>query len=197
MTIDAHAVPETLSARAALHFSAYRDGDPQAMGALVAAVSPILWHTARAARLDSATAEDVVQTTWLALLRHAESISSPAAVLQWLVVTARREAWRISRAQTRTRPQEDTGIDVAAPVHESPESLMLQGIGDDVLWKHLATLPERCQQLLRVIAFADKPDYSQLAVSLGMPVGSIGPTRGRCIAKLRAKLAADTEWEYA
>ena len=56
-------------------------------------------------------------------------------------------------------------------------------------------LPERCRRLLRVIAFADRPDYAAVAEALGMPVGSIGPTRGRCLAKLRAQLAADPAWE--
>ena len=58
-------------------------------------------------------------------------------------------------------------------------------------------LPERCQTLLRVIAFAAKPDYAQIARALGMPVGSIGPTRGRCLAKLRLALAADPRWAPA
>ncbi|MGN6613012.1 MAG: sigma-70 family RNA polymerase sigma factor, partial [Angustibacter sp.] len=51
-----------------------------------------------------------------------------------------------------------------------------------------ARLPERCQALLRVIAFADRPDYASVAESLGMPIGSIGPTRGRCLHRLRAAL---------
>ncbi|SOD72363.1 RNA polymerase sigma factor (sigma-70 family) [Jatrophihabitans sp. GAS493] len=195
--IGADPVPETLSAKAGHLFEAYRSQEPEAMADLVALVSPILWHTARAARLDQATAEDVVQTTWLALLRHAPSISSPAAVLQWLVVTARREAWRVSRVQSRVKPEEFTGEEIATPEKDGPEMIVVRNAGDDVLWRHLSALPERCQQLLRVIAFSDRPDYNQLATALGMPVGSIGPTRGRCLAKLRAQLAADSDWEYA
>ncbi|SDJ44225.1 RNA polymerase sigma factor, sigma-70 family [Frankineae bacterium MT45] len=195
--IDTDPVPETLSMKAGHLFEAYRGDRPDAMADLVALVSPILWHTARAARLDQATAEDVVQTTWLALLRHSESITSPAAVLQWLVVTARREAWRVGRVQSRVRPEEFTGEEIAAPEHEGPETMVVRNAGDEVLWRHLSALPERCQQLLRVIAFSDRPDYNQLATALGMPVGSIGPTRGRCLAKLRAQLSADTDWEYA
>ena len=60
-------------------------------------LTPILWHTARATRLDSATAEDVLQTVWLTLVRKADTITEPLAVLQWLVVTTKREAWRVSR----------------------------------------------------------------------------------------------------
>ena len=63
------------------------------------------------------------------------------------------------------------------------------------LWRHVEKLPDRCRTLLRVIAFADRPDYPELARSLGMPIGSIGPTRGRCLAKLRASLSADARWE--
>jgi len=63
------------------------------------------------------------------------------------------------------------------------------------LWQHVQDLPERCRRLLRVIAFADRPDYAGVAESLGMPIGSVGPTRGRCLAKLRAQLSADPAWE--
>jgi DNA-directed RNA polymerase specialized sigma24 family protein len=64
-----------------------------------------------------------------------------------------------------------------------------------VLWRHVAGLSERCRYLLRVIAFADRPDYAAIAEALGMPVGSIGPTRGRCLAALRAALVLDPAYE--
>ena len=72
---------------------------------------------------------------------------------------------------------------------------MLRATRDHRLWQHVEGLPERCRALLRVIAFADRPDYAELAKALGMPQGSIGPTRGRCLAKLRLALAADPSWE--
>ena len=77
-----------------------------------------------------------------------------------------------------------------------PEERVLRSDTDSRLWHHIAQLPERCQALLRVIAFADRPDYAAVAEALGMPVGSIGPTRGRCLAKLRLQLANDTAWEH-
>lgn len=64
-----------------------------------------------------------------------------------------------------------------------------------VLWQHVQELTPRCRELLRVIAFSDRADYTQLAQALGMPVGSIGPTRGRCLGKLRTSLTADPRWE--
>jgi DNA-directed RNA polymerase specialized sigma24 family protein len=83
---------------------------------------------------------------------------------------------------------------VAGP-QEMPEERVLRDDGDGRLWQHIAQLSERCQALLRVIAFADRPDYASVARALGMPIGSIGPTRGRCLAKLRQQLAADAAWE--
>jgi DNA-directed RNA polymerase specialized sigma24 family protein len=84
---------------------------------------------------------------------------------------------------------------IQTPHDELPENVVLRGNSEKLLWSHVAQLPERCRALLRVIAFADRPDYPELARSLGMPIGSIGPTRGRCLAKLRASLSADARWE--
>ncbi|SDT23485.1 RNA polymerase sigma factor, sigma-70 family [Friedmanniella luteola] len=193
--------PERLAVRAARLFLAYRDGDAARMADLVRLVTPVLWHTARGARLDAATAEDVLQSVWLALVRHADTITEPVAVLQWLVVSTKRESWRVSRAQTRTRPEDFEATDsAAATVAEavpvpSVEEEVLEAAADSALWRHIAQLPERCRALLRVIAFADRPDYAELSKALGMPQGSIGPTRGRCLAKLRLALAADPAWE--
>jgi len=193
--IGAEPVPGTLASRAAALFSAYRAGEEAKMGELVALLTPILWHTLRAQRLDRESCEDVLQTSWLALVRSAESISDPQAVLQWLIVSARREAWRVVRRSDRIEPRDFHADDVVSPAADSPEELVQRSEGETRLWHHIAALPERCQALLRVIAFADRPDYADIARSLGMPVGSIGPTRGRCLAKLRLQLANDPGWE--
>ena len=193
--INAEAEQGTLASRAAEVFQRYRDGDAQAMGELVAMLTPILWHTVRAQRLDKESTEDVLQTTWLALVRSADGVADPRAVLQWLIVSARREAWRVMRGQSRQLPYEIDEDALQTPDDELPESVVLRGTSEKVLWSHVAALPERCRALLRVIAFADRPDYPELARSLGMPIGSIGPTRGRCLAKLRASLSTDARWE--
>jgi RNA polymerase sigma factor (sigma-70 family) len=193
--IGAEPVPETLASRAATLFSAFRGGDDTRMGELVALLTPILWHTVRAQRLDRESAEDVLQTTWLALVRNAESITDPQAVLQWLIVSARREAWRVVKREDRVEPREFEADELVSPARDLPEELVLRSDGEGRLWQHIAELPERCRALLRVIAFADRPDYAAVAKSLGMPVGSIGPTRGRCLAKLRLQLANDPGWD--
>src|ERR687889_125253 len=102
---------ESLAVRAGRLFALYRAGDEKKMADLVRILTPILWHTARSARLDAAAAEDVLQTVWLTLVRKADTIVEPVAVLQWMVVTTKREAWRVARSQARTRPEdpEDAG----------------------------------------------------------------------------------------
>jgi RNA polymerase sigma factor (sigma-70 family) len=185
----------TLAVRAGELFAAFRDGDETRMADLVSLLTPILWHTVRSQNLDHSSAEDVLQTTWLALIRNADSINDPRAVLQWLIVSARREAWRVAKVGRRSDPKDFEADDLVAPPDWSPEVSTIRNASDEQLWAHVARLSARCRELLRVIAFADRPDYAAVAVAMGMPVGSIGPTRGRCLAKLRLQLAADTHWE--
>jgi RNA polymerase sigma factor (sigma-70 family) len=189
-------VEDSLAARAGQLFAEYRDGDQAKMGDLVRILTPILWHTARSSRLDAATAEDVLQTIWLALVRKSDTITEPLAVLQWLVVSTKRESWRAAKDQVRYKTENLESTPAAASDTSSIEDTVLRDETDGRLWRHIATLPERCQTLLRVIAFADRPDYAELARALGMPQGSIGPTRGRCLAKLRIALAQDPNWEH-
>jgi RNA polymerase sigma factor (sigma-70 family) len=187
--------PDTLASRAAVLFAAFRAGDESKMGDLVTLLTPILWHTVRAQRVERETAEDVVQTTWLALVRNAETINDPQAVLQWLIVSARREAWRVVKREDRVDLREFEPDDVSTASTDLPEHIVVQGAADTRLWHHIAQLSERCRELLRVVAFADRPDYAAIAEALEMPIGSIGPTRGRCLAKLRVSLANDPAWE--
>lgn len=186
-----------LASRAGRLFAAYRGGDEAKMADLVAILTPILWHTVRSVRLDAATAEDVLQTVWLTLVRKADTVAEPQAILQWMVVTTRREAWRAAKVANRVQV-EDFDSAVGQDQQASPDSVEDDIIAGDTrtrLWAQIQKLPERCQALLRVIAFADRPDYAEIARTLGMPQGSIGPTRGRCLAKLRLALAADPAWE--
>jgi RNA polymerase sigma factor (sigma-70 family) len=193
--IDAESVPGTQSSRAAELFREFRAGDEAKMGDLVALLTPLLWHTARAQRLDAQAAEDVVQMSWLALVRSADSIIEPQAVMQWLMVTVRREAWRMVKKSDQVEPREFEADDLVTSPTDLPEEQVLREQADSRLWQHISRLSERCRALLRVVAFADRPDYVSVAEALGMPIGSIGPTRGRCLAKLRQLLADDPAWE--
>ena len=187
--------------RAAAAFAAYRDGEPGRMAELVEAATPAMWHTARAVGLDRAQAEDAVQMAWAQLVARASSVRDPQGVLSWLITTTRRCAIRLSQQSGRALPVEDVAgtadrqpTGPAAPVAEAPEEVALRTERDRTLWRHVQGLSPRCRELLRVVAFADRPDYASIAVRLGMPVGSIGPTRGRCLASLRNALAADPGW---
>lgn len=183
----------SLGERAALAFTAYRDGDDHALGRLVDLVTPLLWQVSRAHGCDGHMAEDVVQTTWLKLVDHVDQIREPRAVLGWLVISVKRESWRVSRAARRTSFDETGTVD-PGETEEDPESLLVLTERQRLLWSHVDALGERCRQLLRIVAFCDRPDYDQVSSALGMPRGSIGPTRGRCLDKLRRSLVADPHY---
>lgn len=158
------------------------------MDELVRLMSPPLWHVVRAYGLDHALAQDVVQTTWLTLVRRHETIQDAQAVSGWLTMCARREAWRVGKQHRRADPTEAESLEPHLPVHESAEQTATQADETRRLWTAVGTLNERCQRLLRIVAFEDRPDYARIAQDLAMPIGSIGPTRQRCLAKLRATL---------
>ncbi|KAB7743236.1 sigma-70 family RNA polymerase sigma factor [Nostocoides sp. F2B08] len=186
-----------LTVRAARAFAAYVDGDTSLMSHLVDELTPLLWHVARGQGLPRETAEDVVQQTWLRLVEHAGEIHDPQSVVKWLMTTARREAWRSSRAgrNVDNHPDLEQLDDLSETATEPVSDAVIEASEQAVLWQHVAELSERCRHLLRVIAFADRPDYAAIAEALGMPVGSIGPTRGRCLATLRAALLGDPAYE--
>ncbi|SDD30483.1 RNA polymerase sigma factor [Auraticoccus monumenti] len=181
---------EGLPDRAGRAFAGYREGDVAQMDELVELLTGLLWHTARGAGLDERAAQDVVQTAWLRLVEHADSVADPQAVLGWLLSTVRRESWRVARTTLPAVEPDETRPDEAPHPDQQVET------GDQLrlLWQHVQALPPRCRALLRVIAFAERPDYARVAAALGMPVGSIGPTRGRCLARLRTALAGDERW---
>jgi RNA polymerase sigma factor (sigma-70 family) len=183
-------------AAAGADFAAYRTGDQAALERLVHRLTPILWQVVRAYRLDAATAEDVVQTTWLTLVRNAESVDDPRAVGRWLTVTARREAWRCARAGTREDRLPEEDLDRHEARDESPEGAAVRNARDGALWAAVRRLPERCQRLVRLVAFVERPSYADISAELGMPVGSIGPTRARCLVRL-GELLAQAGWRPA
>jgi RNA polymerase sigma factor (sigma-70 family) len=188
---------EGLATRAADAFRSFRDGDVSGMSTLVDEVTPLLWAVARQQGLGRQAAEDTVQNTWLKLVEHARSIADPQSVLKWLITTTKRDAWHLSARSQREQPAsvEDVGEVEPDETTPSPETTVISETDHRLVWDHFATLPERCRTLLRAIAFTDRPDYASVAEALGMPIGSIGPTRGRCLAKLRASLTSDPRWE--
>ena len=106
----------------------------------------------------------------------------------------KREAWRTNaRRRKRAGPGLDALVDAEADA-PGPDHRLLAHERHRTLWRHFTELSARCRTLLTLVAHSDRPDYGVIAETLGMPHGSIGPTRGRCLAKLRALLLADPEW---
>lgn len=172
-------------------FARWRDGDRAAIDDLVREMTPVLWHVVRAYRLDEDVCEDVIQFTWLTLVRKADSVDNPRAVASWLIITARRQAWRVASRNRREDATDDDVLAPALPTSRPAETEAIEADDNHRLWSAVAKLNERCQRLLRVIAFDDKPDYKHISDDLGMPVGSIGPTRRRCLEKLKSVIAGE------
>ncbi|MCB1252028.1 MAG: sigma-70 family RNA polymerase sigma factor [Austwickia sp.] len=189
-----------LAARAGAALSEARAGDGARMAELVQMLTPMLWHIARAAGIDHQSAEDAVQHAWLKLLEHLDDLDRPEAVVGWLATTVRRESWRVSSAARRTLVSDETAefedprAALARCAPPDPGEGLLTCERDDALWRHVRALSPRCQALLRAVCLAERPDYAAIGAALGMPIGSIGPTRGRCLATLRAALLADPSW---
>lgn len=164
-------------------------GDQRAWDALVEQHARLLWSVARSYRLDQADAADVVQTTWLRLVEHLDRIEDPSRLVGWLVTTTRRECLRVLRRSGRERlvSADDGTLDIVDEAAQPLDASLINDERNAELWRAFSQLPERCQRLLR-IAVAMPKAYDEVSAALGMPVGSIGPTRARCLTRLRALL---------
>ena len=185
------------AARMADLLSAARTGSDDALGQIVNELSPLLWQVARSAGLSQGDAEDVLQTVWMRLITHLDGIHDAGALTGWLVTTTKREAWRVRAASRKQLPvDQDVFADLPNKGPGSEEQVILEDQRRE-LWAAIGMLSRRCQELLRIMAFAPRSDYATVAAALGMRIGSIGPTRGRCLAKLRALLANGPEGSLA
>jgi RNA polymerase sigma factor (sigma-70 family) len=164
--------------------SAAAGGDNVAWEALVERFSGLVWSVARAHRLDDAAAADVAQTTWLRLVEHLGRLREPERVGAWLAATARHESLRTLRVAQRTVL---TGEDIEPGDSVPPglDAALLADERDTALWHAFGGLGARCQALLRALTADPAPSYEEISAALDMPIGSIGPTRARCLDKLR------------
>jgi RNA polymerase sigma factor (sigma-70 family) len=163
-----------------------RDGDARAWDALVERYAPLIWSLCRRYRLDSADAEDVGQSVWLRLLDQLDKIRDPAAVAGWIATTTRRECLRVVRA-AGSHPV-SFPLDAERIADEQSglaEELVLAAERQAALREAYAELPTDCQRLVAML-IADPPmPYTEISTMLSMPIGSIGPTRSRCLDKMR------------
>jgi RNA polymerase sigma factor (sigma-70 family) len=161
-------------------------GDEQAWAELVDRFARLVWSVARAHGLTEADAADVCQTTWLRLVEHIDRLRRPESVGSWLITAARRESYRVLRELDREVPTED--VDEHDDRPWPPAGSRPAGEPHAGLWAAFTELPDRCRRLLRVWATAVDAGYPEIASALGIPVGSIGPTRARCLEQLRGLL---------
>jgi RNA polymerase sigma factor (sigma-70 family) len=164
-------------------------GDEAAWNELVDEFAGLVWGIARAHRLSPADAADVSQQTWLGLLEHLDTINAPERVGAWLATTARRHSLRIVRAGQRTIPSSDAIPEAVSPLE--PDSDLVAQQRNAALWAAYRRLPQRDQRLLTLMMSDREPSYQELSAALEMPIGSIGPTRGRALERLRRELAQD------
>lgn len=148
-------------------------------------VQAVVGNTYGLGRADIA---DAVQNTWLRLLERAETIRDPERIVGWLATTARREALAIARRRRIETSLSAVHGDPPSPV-ASPEAQALDAETRLLLRQATDDLPDRGRALIDFLYFDPaRPPYAVTACRLGMPIGSIGPTRSRALRTLRATL---------
>ncbi len=167
------------------------EGDRHAWEGLVDQYARLIWSITVEFKLTESDAADVAQTTWLRLLQYIDRIEHPDRVGSWLAATARNECLRSLAARKRVVLGHDDGeLDSAVAHGPEIDDRLLADERDQVVRDALSRLPRRWQRLLEML-MADPPvPYADISDELGLPVGSIGPTRGRCLARLRVLLQA-------
>jgi RNA polymerase sigma factor (sigma-70 family) len=164
-----------------------RKGDSDAWDALVERFAPLIWSICRRYSLGRADVDDVGQYVWLQLVDQLEAVHDPAALPGWLATTTQRECIRVLRA--------------ARNLHAFGHELDVEGIPDEqtqiaeqevllaerhaALREAFTRLPPACQRLIAMLLEDPPVPYAEISAKLGIPVGSIGPSRGRCVEKLR------------
>ena len=162
-------------------------GDKQAWDALVERFSPLIWSICRKHRLTDADAEDVGQNVWLRLVDQLGKIRDPAALPGWLVTVTRRECLQVVGATQKSRTagyMTDAQI-IADEQSRTAEQELLAAEYHAALREAFAALPPSGQQLIALLLQDPPVPYAEISIRLGIPVGSIGPTRRRCVDKLR------------
>lgn len=162
------------------------DGSQQAWNELVDRYERLVYSVALKSRLSAADADDVFQTVFFSLHRNLPQLKDQARLSAWLITTTHRESWRVARRRMRTLG--DDNLDSESAVIDPRE---LETIETQTLVRQgLAELGGTCEQLLRMLFMdSDETPYDNIASQLGMAVGSIGPTRARCLKKLERILA--------
>ena len=163
-----------------------RAGDQYAWPALTRRYTALLWSVARTLRLSREDAADAIQTTWLRFVERLNTIREPDKIAGWLSTTMRNECLAVLRRQARQLPSQDW--DLEADPGDPLDHKLLRDERDAQLWQAFGKLGKPCQRLLWALLVDPQPSYADVSQALDMPIGSIGPTRQRCLASLRQLL---------
>ena len=163
-------------------------GEREAWNALVRRFNGLIWSIVRQHRLSSEDAQDATQVVWLRLLESLGTLRDPSRVSAWLATTTRYECLRLIRLRRRTLSTVEDMLESRVDPVASPEEIVTEHDHQRGVFACMRRLGPRCRQLLELSAF--KLHYQEIAKLLDMPVGSIGPTRKRCLDQLRKLLRA-------
>jgi RNA polymerase sigma factor (sigma-70 family) len=164
-----------------------KSGDKTAWSELVDRFSQMVWSIARNFRLDDATAKDVSQTVWLRLVENIDRIDDPERLPGWLATTSRREALRVQGMRDRLIP---TDFEYDVPDERpSLETMLVEDEEAREVVVAFETLSDDCRQLLRLLTTEPPLSYEVISEVLGRPIGSLGPTRSRCIERLKSAIS--------
>jgi RNA polymerase sigma factor (sigma-70 family) len=172
---------------------ACRQGDAAAWEALIMRYQRLVYSVPRRAGLSDELAADVFQHVFATLLTKLDQIEQPERIGAWLVTTARREAWRVSRqerAVERHGSVDDSDAAGTIPDHDPlPDEIVLRLEQQHRVRTAVAALDDRCRTLLTLLFYsAESPPYAEIAAAIGTTEGGVGPTRARCLQKLRRLL---------
>jgi RNA polymerase sigma factor (sigma-70 family) len=162
-----------------------RDGDSASWDAVVERFLPLVHSVISRYRMSPADAADVNQTVWLRLVEHLADLREPAALPGWLVTTARREALRLLEARNRSLPVDPAAATLDAVDDEDVAESLIRDERARALRAALDELPAARRELLALLSTDPPTPYDEISRRLGIPVGSIGPTRARALAQLR------------
>ncbi len=175
-----------------------RRQDSRAWAQLVDQYRMLVYSVARRHGLNSEDAEDVFVSTFEILLKSLDRIETPEALPKWLAVTAGRESLRLRRLSQRY-PEIDSSTLPLEEIIENEEqradAIAISALRSKQVRSALERIDPRCRELLRKLYFEESTSYSDISAELGMPVGAIGPTRARCLEKLRSNLAREDFFE--
>jgi RNA polymerase sigma factor (sigma-70 family) len=165
-------------------------GEAQAWQELIDRYAVLIRSVCRSHRLSDADREDVTQMTWLRAVEHIGRLRDPERFGAWLATTARRECLRVLQGRKRVVPTCDEVRNPLFAAHVDEDEIAVAAERRVAVRQALTTLPAKQRTLLRLLHSDREPSYDDISARLGMPIGSIGPTRGRALERLRKEIHA-------